>query len=101
MVAGGTAAGWERALAWMMKARTLLFSSAVYGYPFSIISPKESSMANKHIPAVTEPGFQSWSGWDMSLQLPNVCPSFPWAPASRELGGAGSMALLWSERVLG
>lgn len=56
-------------------------------------------MANKHMPDATGPGFQSWSGWDMSLQLPNVSPSFPWPPTSRDLGGtgAGTAALLWSE----
>lgn len=83
-----------------MKARTLLFSSAIYRYPFSIISPEESFMANKHIPG---PGFQSWSGWDMPLRLPDVSPSFPWPPTGRELGGTGTgtTALLWSEGFLG
>lgn len=78
---------------------TLVHSCAIYRHPFSIISPKESSMANKHMPDATGPGFQSWSGWDMSLQLPNVSPSFPWPPTSRDLGGtgAGTAALLWSE----
>lgn len=57
-------------------------------------------MANKHTPDATGPGFQSWSGWDTPLQLPNVSPSFPWPPGSREWAGTGTMALLWSEGLL-
>lgn len=59
----------------MMKARTLLFSSAIHRYPFSIISPKESSTANKQIPDAAGPGFPE-PAWVGHVSATSKCLSF-------------------------
>lgn len=83
----------------MTKARTLLFSSAIHRYPFSIISPKESPTANKQIPDAAGPGFPELA-WVGHISATSKCLSFFPSPPQAEdwvEAGAGTVALVWSE----